>query len=743
MKFTGTHSRIEKLAPARFWPQHAFCALAFAFSATASLPAAAMPDWLVDPSPYKAKITRRAEGGEIELNNGLVRRVFQIKPNAATVRVDDLQSGQALLRSVREEAIVELNGEKFAIGGLIGQPIHNYLKAEWRSQLKADPKAWQCVSVTEGKTAERFAWKPHREWLSSAAAWPPPGVSVTFTYAPPAGNSHSNVSVQVHYELYDGLPLMSKWLTVQNNSTTPVTVNSFIAERLAVVEPESIVDGSTNFFRGTYRGLEVFTDYAFGGNMNLASDNPAVAWNSDPLYQSQIHYPRQTPCLLECAPPYGPDTQVAPGGKLESFRVFELVQDSTDRERRGLAMRKAYRALAPWVQESPTLMHVRSAKSDAVRLAIDQCAELGFEMVIMTFGSGIDIENPAPEELARVKELADYARGKGIALGGYSLLASRHIDDANDAINPATGKPGGLRFGHSPCLASRWGQDYFAKLRRFYEATGCEILEHDGSYPGDPCAATNHPGHRGLSDSQWVQWQMISEFYEWCRARGIYLNVPDWHFLTGSSKCGMGYREENWSLPRAEQEIIERLNIYDGTWEKAPSMGWMFVPLVEYHGGGQAATIEPLRDHLDHYETRLANLFGAGVKACYRGPRLYDAPETRAVVKKWTDFYRQHRAILDSDLLHLRRPDGNDWDGWMHVNAQLKERALAVFYNPLSEPIQREIKLPLHYTGLTRKAAISVDGHPAKRITIAPDETARITVDIPARGRTWVVITPP
>ena len=75
-------------------------------------------------------------------------------------------------------------------------------------------------------------------------------------------------------------------------------------------------------------------------------------------------------------------------------------------------------------------------------------------------------------------------------------------------------------------------------------------------------------------------------FYEWCRGEGVYLNMPDWYFLNGGSKTGMGYRETNWSLPREYQEIIERQNIFDGTWEKTPSMGWMFVPLTEYQGGG-------------------------------------------------------------------------------------------------------------------------------------------------------------
>ena len=47
----------------------------------------------------------------------------------------------------------------------------------------------------------------------------------------------------------------------------------------------------------------------------------------------------------------------------------------------------------------------------------------------------------------------------------------------------------------------------------------------------------------------------------------------------------------------------------------------MFLPLVEYHGGGAAATFEPLEKNLKAYEWALAQYFGAGVMACYRGFR--------------------------------------------------------------------------------------------------------------------------
>lgn len=113
----------------------------------------------------------------------------------------------------------------------------------------------------------------------------------------------------------------------------------------------------------------------------------------------------------------------------------------------------------------------------------------------------------------------------------------------------------------------------------------------------------------------------------------------------------MGYREVNWSLPRAHQLIHTRQNIFDGTWEKIPAMGWMHVPLTMYHGGGAAATIEPLCEHLDHYRTIMASNLGAGVQAVYRGKRLFDTPETRDMVKAMVDWYKRHRDILESDII--------------------------------------------------------------------------------------------
>ena len=266
------------------------------------------------------------------------------------------------------------------------------------------------------------------------------------------------------------------------------------------------------------------------------------------------------------------------------------------------------------------------------------------------------------------------------------------------------------------------------------------VFENDGSYPGDTCASHEHSGHKGYEDSQWKQWNIIKDFYHWCRSNGIYLNVPDWYFLSGSSKTPMGYVETNWSLPRAQQEIIERQNIYDGTWQKSPTMGFMFVPLTQYHGGGAAATIEPLDEHRDHYEQRLKNLFGAGVQACYRGPRIYDTDRTRDLVKKWVSFYKKYRPILDSDIIHLRRPDGQDWDGIMHVNPSLKQKGFISLYNPLDKEITRKIRIPLYYTGLTDYATLKKEDLDPIRRRLNRDYSITLDVTFPPKGYVWYTV---
>lgn len=694
-------------------------------------------DWLIDPAPFKARVIVSQDGHEVELNNGLLRRVIRLQPNAATVALDNLTTGESLLRGVKPEAVVELDGHRFEIGGLKGQPNYAFLRPEWVAQLRADPAAFRFVGYEIGKPLERLGWKQARHH-APGAKWPPAGATLRLDFEPPLptnGAPAAAIRVSVHYELYDGLPCYGKWLTISNGTDHVVRVDRFSSEVLAVVERTSEVDELSE--GSTPPNLHVETDMSFGGMIASGANRHSFRWLADPEFHTQVNYEKKTPCLLDVGPDLGPAQDLAPGGISTSFHAWVLPLDGTDRERCGLVVRRMYRVIAPWATENPLMMHLVSSQGSAVTNAIDQCAAVGFEMLILSFGSGFDLENEQPATIERARQFAAYARSKGIEIGSYSLLASRQINAANDVVMPPGQKP---VFGNSPCLQSRWGTNYFRRVYEFQRGSGFTLLEHDGSYPGDVCASAEHPGHRGLDDSRWNQWQEISDFYKWCRAQGFYLNVPDHYFLSGSSKSGMGYREVNWSLPREQQVIHTRQNIYDGTWQKLPSMGWMFVPLTEYQGGGAAATIEPLDQHLDHYERMIESNLALGVQACYRGPRLFDTERTKAMVKSKVDWFKAHRDILESDLIHGRRADARDLDWMLHVNPQLKEKGLLAVFNPLDKPVTKDLRISLYYTGLTGVAHIRERGAAAKAYRLDRDYTVGLTVQVPARGMNWFVV---
>ncbi len=687
------------------------------------------PDWLLDPAPYKTKITVTPDKRAITLTNGLIKRVWRLTPNAATVALDNLMTCESMLRAVKPEAKLTLDGKEYSVGGLIGQPNLAYLRPEWLDQLKADPNALQFTGWDRAPVEERFAWKRVRH--AANMPWPPPGQGLVFHFQGP-----NQLAVDVHYEMYDGIPLVAKWVLLNNGGVKAVRLDRFTSEVLAFAEFESAVGEQKHW---DSPNVYVFSDYAFGGD-TTKNANHTTFWETDPSYQSQVNYDLKTPNTLESRPPLGPAMDIPPGGSFETFRTFELLYDSTERERKGLDVRRAYKTLAPWVTESPLMLHLTSTDPQVVHRAIDQCAEVGFEMVIFSFGSGLNMEDDSEVNIRKFREFSDYAHSKGLQIGGYSLLASRRISDEDDVIDPETKKPGKAIFGNSPCLGSRWADRYFAALRTFLVGTHFDLLEHDGSYPGDVCASTTHPGHKGLEDSQWTQFQKIVEFYRWCRAQGIFLNVPDWYFLEGSNKSGMGYRETNWSLPREEQIVLARQNMYDGTWEKTPTMGWMFCPLVEYQGGGAAATIEPLSEHLDAYGAHLRNYVGFGVQACYRGPRLYDSPKTEALVKKWVSFFKEHRDILECDIVHVRRANGRDLDIILHVNPKLTTKGFAMIYNPTSDPITEEVMLSSYYTGLSQNATIQIQDGKAKTVPIDPSGRIHLSVTVPSQGAIWLTI---
>jgi hypothetical protein len=698
-----------------------------------AMAAAQKPDWLIKPIEKKASIFIKNK--QLILDNGLVQRVFLLDPNASCISYTNLSSGQELLRSIEPEARLVFNGTSYNVGGLSGQKEKAYLKMDVEKSLQKKDSDFVFTNYSISEIKPFINWKPNT-WLTNPNQAKGKTLTLHFISNLPA---LKNILVEVHYELYDGLPLITKWVSIENKSSASIKINRVVNEVLGLVEEESAVVGKPEEMKKQH-GIYFETNYAFNNAMRYDISDQTTHWKTDLSYTSQVNYNFETPCLLEIYPEKAPGIALAPNEVFKSVRTNELLMDSYDRQRRGLILKKMYRTIAPWTTQNPIFMHLVSKNDQEVKNAIDQCVATGYEAVILSFGSHLEMEDTTRANLNRWKDLATYAHDHKILLGGYSLFSSRRISDEDDVVDIKTGKPGGAFFGNAPCFGSKWGLAYRDKIQNFFSYTGFDIWENDGPYPGDVCASTKHPGHLGYDDSQWRQMEIQKGLYHWLNEHGVYINAPDWYFLDGTHKIALGYREVNFSLPRPQQKIINRQNIHDGTLEKIPSMAWGFVPLTKYQGGGPEAVLEPLSEHLNDYEQLMMQYYGAGVQACYRGPRLYDTETTRLMVAKTIQWYKKYRNILNADMIQLRRADGRDWDGWMHVNPALAQKGLMMLFNPTQQAITRTIALPLYYTGLSKTAIIKDAKGVSKTYNLNRDYTIDFTFTIPADSYSWYLI---
>lgn len=356
-------------------------------------------DWLVTPVKSRAVVTESADKKELLLNNGLVQRRFRMQPNVACIDYKNSSTGQQLLRAVKPEARVTLDGISYNIGGLYGQTEQAYLLPKWIDSFKKRDSDFvyvrhEVLDLPPYLSPQTKCWATNRKSAT--------GKLLNFIYQSPLA-ALRGLEITVHYELYDGLPLIAKWLSIDNRSPKAVRINQLVNEILGMVEEQSAVVGSPEQMEKP-SGLYIESNYAFNNAMRYNLSDQTTHWKPDPGYTSQVNYNYQTPCLLEVYPDHGPGIDLQPGGQFISIRTYELAMDSYDRQRRGMAVQQLYRTIAPWTTANPIFMHLVSKNDDEVYKAIDQCAATGYEALILSFGSHINMENVAPENLNRCKK---------------------------------------------------------------------------------------------------------------------------------------------------------------------------------------------------------------------------------------------------------------------------------------------------------------------------------------------------
>src|SRR6476661_1774602 len=116
-------------------------------------------DWLVFPVAIKAQVHKSKDGHDITLFNGLVKRTFRMQPNVACIDYTNMSNKQQLLRAVKPEATITLDGTDYNIGGLYGQTENAYLIPSWLNTFSAHENDFHFVSFAITDIQPFLQWK--------------------------------------------------------------------------------------------------------------------------------------------------------------------------------------------------------------------------------------------------------------------------------------------------------------------------------------------------------------------------------------------------------------------------------------------------------------------------------------------------------------------------------------------------------------------------------------------------------
>ncbi|MGN1202733.1 MAG: hypothetical protein ACI4RF_05505, partial [Eubacterium sp.] len=377
-----------------------------------------MKNWVVYAESTPSEITH--ESGNIILKNGLVRRAIELQ-GCKTSSFYNLQKELDLINTPRGDFGLSVNGK-----------IHSSDAFDF-SEFRIVP------------CEERVPFKKSPT-MTYTGEYPPPGKAVELYYT----GRELPLNVTVRYEIYDGMPVIMKRLTVKNTDANTVTIDNISADVMCITENRDTLFVDSDYNSTTqFLGLEL-SKYA-------------------------KNYARFRYDFLEVAPLYRMNVKLKQGEEVSSICAFELLFGTDYYENRLIEVKEMYRRIAPWCTDNVLFFHLISNNSKTIRKAVDQCEEIGLEMIIQSFGSGVNMESGNEHYLNRIKKAYDYGHKKGLRMGAYTLAYVKNY-------RPVKGDEALNHDGSHicRCLACDWAEQYMKNVVRFIDRTGADAVEIDG-----------------------------------------------------------------------------------------------------------------------------------------------------------------------------------------------------------------------------------------------------------------------
>ena len=481
----------------------------------------------------------------VEMSNGLLTRRWILQnPGFGTLDVlyRDTRNEReiSVLRAIEAEGFLTLTTtsancttqtQEYRIGDLANE-AHGFRAYLNRTHLH---DTLQSVSDDEQITfryqshritdiQKPFDWTPGTRYSPTDAAWPPKGIGLEFLLKvndSGIDDCHLLPYLTLHYELFDGVPVMAKWITLHFEEETgiqsaqqkfhdtcdpsTIIVNNVTVERLASFPPYGAFFPSGPyppyaFFNGESSGvssppplLVAHTDQAHGTRCQWHND-----WgtsNDTDVDPDLTHDFGATEPLLICEYTLGPGavlkrpSPTTPENdenhrhsSFVSFKLIMLATDCSDPERHALMKHRMIQSLLPHTMENPIFFHARVENDTEFRAVVDQMADVGFDMLIYSFGSSFDIETDNATYITQVRDQIAYAKAKGIEVGGYDLICLQrgHGGYGENIRDEWVRANDDGSLSSDACFASDWVEVLSDFVFDFLEATGLSMLEADG-----------------------------------------------------------------------------------------------------------------------------------------------------------------------------------------------------------------------------------------------------------------------
>ena len=293
-------------------------------------------DWLVHRQDSKTRLLKTASG--LRLTNGLVERTFATQPDGYFCTTDLRRGDRSFFRALSPEANLTLNGKGYSVGGCLGQPDNRY--EFWYAErwpLAKDPDAFAYRNYSLTKPSKSFEWRARSG--APSVPWPPKGLRLTVEFAHAA---LPNLRVFVHYEMYDNIPAYRKLVSIRNDGSDTITVDSLVVE---LFRAQNWAPQRITALAERWQNEPVPNDQQVRPVPDSLLRESPQYWYPDPFYDqccddTQLHVPYTAYTFLVAGyvgdvrfgGATGPGWVLAPGSSRSSSSLRVVLHDSDDSE---------------------------------------------------------------------------------------------------------------------------------------------------------------------------------------------------------------------------------------------------------------------------------------------------------------------------------------------------------------------------------------------------------------------------